>query len=196
MCRSSPSREGRAERTAPQGGSSPGADTALGSVHREPGPATGSPALGRRNPGSASFPLSMPRLTAWLAGAAGPDSAPLPRSAREGCREQGRERAGLQRLERAGCALEPGVRRQSPGLIPEKRGAHRGARGRVGGGGVPVGPGFAARKLRPGGRDALACAGGARAPGWVIQLEGGLGHRGGAPGSLGQGGSLGDDLIH
>ena len=64
------------------------------------------------------------------------------------------------------------------------------------GGVVPVGPGFAARKLRPGGRDALACAGGAGAPGWVIQLEGGLGHRGGAPGSLGQGGSLGDDLIH
>lgn len=129
MCRSLPSREGKAERTAPQGGDSPGADTTLGSVHREPGPTTGSLALGRHNPGSVSLNPSMRRLTAWPAGPQA-QTAPLPRSAREGCREQGRERAGLQRPEQAGCALGPGVRRQSPGLIPEKRGAHQGARGR------------------------------------------------------------------
>lgn len=87
MCRSLPSREGKAERTAPQGGDSPGADTTLGSVHREPRPATGSPALGRHDPGSVSLNPSMWRLTAWPAGPQA-QTAPLPRSACEGCREQ------------------------------------------------------------------------------------------------------------
>lgn len=49
MCRSSPSSEGKTDRTAPQGGDRPGADATLGSVHGEPEPAAGSPALGRRD---------------------------------------------------------------------------------------------------------------------------------------------------
>ena len=190
MCRSLPSREGKAERTAPQGGDSPGADTTLGSVHREPGPTTGSLALGRHNPGSVSLNPSMRRLTAWPAGPQA-QTAPLPRSAREGCREQGRRACRGQSKQGVRWGRGSGDRAQAS--FQRNVGPTKGP-GDVGGG-IPVGPGFAAGKLRPGGWDALACAGGAGAPGWGIQPEGGLGHSGGAPGSLGQGGSLGDDLI-
>lgn len=126
-------------------------------------------------------------------GAPGPDSAPPSGSAHEGCREQGWN--GRACRASGVCAGAGGQETEPRPHSRETWGPPRGQGTPGGGGRVPAGPGFTAGKLRLGGQDALACAAGARAPGWVIQPEGGLGHRGGAPGSLGQGGSLGDDLI-